>query len=506
MARYVAAVDQGTTGTRCILFDGEGRPVSSAYREHRQIYPQPGWVEHDPLEVWEKTQEVIRAALAQGQIRPEEVAAVGVTNQRETTVVWDRATGRPYHNAIVWQDTRTRAICERLAGEGGPDRFRPRVGLPLSTYFSGPKLCWLLEHIPGLRPAAERGEALFGTMDTWTIWWLTGGPAGGTHATDVTNASRTMLMNLETLDWDEEILQVLGIPRAMLPQIRPSSDPLLYGHTRPDGPFGAALPLAGNLGDQQAALVGQTCFTPGEAKNTYGTGCFMLLNTGTRPVSSRSGLLTTLAYRFGKEPAVYALEGSIAITGALVQWLRDNLGFFSRSSEVEECARQVEDAGGIYIVPAFSGLFAPYWRSDARGVIVGLTRFITRHHLCRAALEATAYQTRDVLEAMEKDAGIRLSALKVDGGMVVNELLMQFQADILGVPVLRPRVAETTALGAAYAAGLAVGFWRDVGELRRNWGVERIWEPRMPAEERERLYRGWKKAVERTLNWVEDEP
>ncbi|MGB9723201.1 MAG: glycerol kinase GlpK [Chloroflexia bacterium] len=504
MVGYVAAVDQGTTGTRCIVFDREGRVVSSAYREHRQIYPQPGWVEHDPLEVWEKTREVVQAALAQGRIRPEEVAAVGVTNQRETTVVWERSTGQPYHNAIVWQDTRTRPICERLAGEGGPDRFRPRVGLPLSTYFSGPKLCWLLEHIPGLRPAAERGEALFGTMDTWTLWWLSGGPAGGVHATDVTNASRTMLMNLETLDWDEEILQALGIPRAMLPQIRPSSDPALYGHTRPDGPFGAALPLAGDLGDQQAALVGQACFSPGEAKNTYGTGCFMLLNTGTRPVPSRSGLLTTLAYRFGKEPAVYALEGSIAITGALVQWLRDNLGFFSRSPEVEECARQVEDSGGIYIVPAFSGLFAPYWRSDARGVIVGLTRFITKHHLCRAALEATAYQTRDVLEAMEKDAGIRLSALKVDGGMVGNELLMQFQADILGVPVIRPRVAETTALGAAYAAGLAVGFWRGVEELRRNWGVERVWEPRMPAEERERLYRGWKKAVERTLNWVED--
>ncbi len=504
MVRYVAAVDQGTTGTRCILFDREGRVISSAYREHRQIYPQPGWVEHDPLEVWEKTQEVIRVALAQERVRPEEVAAVGVTNQRETTVVWERATGRPCYNALVWQDTRTRPICERLASEGGPDHFRPRVGLPLSTYFSGPKLCWLLENVPGLRPAAERGEALFGTVDTWIIWWLTGGPASGVHTTDVTNASRTMLMNLETLDWDEDILQTLGIPRAMLPQIRPSSDPSLYGYTRPDGPFGAALPLAGDLGDQQAALVGQACFAPGEAKNTYGTGCFMLLNTGTRPVPSRSGLLTTLAYRFGKEPAVYALEGSIAITGALVQWLRDNLGFFSRSSEVEECARQVEDAGGIYIVPAFSGLFAPYWRSDARGVIVGLTRFITKHHLCRAALEATAYQTRDILEAMEEDANIRLSALKVDGGMVGNELLMQFQADILGVPVIRPRVAETTALGAAYAAGLAVGFWRDMEELRRNWGVERVWEPHMPEEERERLYRGWKKAVERTLNWVED--
>ncbi len=503
MTACVAAIDQGTTGTRCILFDHAGRILASAYQEHRQLYPQAGWVEHDPLEIWDRTQAVVRAALQRAQVRPAEVAALGITNQRETTVVWDRRTGRPYHNAIVWQDTRTKDICDALAREGGQDRFRPLVGLPLATYFSGPKLCWLLHNVPSLRAAAESGEALFGTIDTWIIWWLTGGPAGGAHATDVTNASRTMLMNLETLDWDARLLAALDIPRPLLPQIRPSSDPRPYGLTRPDGPFGAEIPLTGDLGDQQAALVGQTCFAPGEAKNTYGTGCFMLLNTGTQPVPSRSGLLTTLGYRFGQEPAVYALEGSIAITGALVQWLRDNLGFFARSAEVEELARQVEDTGGCYIVPAFSGLFAPYWRSDARGAVVGLSRYITRQHLCRAALEATAYQTRDVLEAMENDAGVRLTTLKVDGGMVANELLMQFQADILGVPVVRPQVAETTALGAAYAAGLAVGFWKDTDELRRNWGVERAWQPHMPAEQRSALYRGWKKAVDRTLNWVE---
>ena len=501
---YVAAIDQGTSGTRCILFDHSGRPVCSAYEEHRQIYPQAGWVEHDPLEIWEKAQVVIRSALEKGNVAPAAIAALGVTNQRETTVVWDRHTGKPYHPAIVWQDTRTKEICDELARDGGQDSYRDRVGLPLATYFSGPKICWLLEQVRGLRQAAERGDALFGTIDSWVIWWLTGGPAGGAHVTDASNASRTMLMHLETLDWDGQILGVLGIPRPMLPQIRPSSDPQPYGHTRPDGPFGAAIPVTGDLGDQQAALVGQTCFAPGEAKNTYGTGCFMLLNTGTRPVPSRSGLLTTLGYRFGKEPAVYALEGSIAITGALVQWLRDNLGFFQRSAEVESCARRVADAAGIYIVPAFSGLFAPYWRSDARGAIVGLTRYVTKEHLCRAALEATAYQTRDVLEAMEQDAGVRLSTLKVDGGMVANELLMQFQADLLGVPVVRPKVSETTALGAAYAAGLAVGFWRDSEELRRNWGVDRTWEPQMAPERREALYRGWKKAVERTLNWIEE--
>jgi glycerol kinase len=500
---YVAAIDQGTTGTRCILFEQNGWMVTSVYEEHRQIYPRPGWVEHDPLEIWDKTQRVIRAALGRGHIKPRQIAAVGVTNQRETTVLWDRRTGQPYYNALVWQDTRTKQICDALACEGGQDRFRARVGLPLATYFSGPKIAWLLENVPGLRAAAERGEALFGNMDTWILWWLTGGPDGGAHVTDVTNASRTMLMDLATLDWDEEILRTLDIPRTLLPPIHPSSAPQPYGLTRRDGPFGAEIPVSGDLGDQQAALVGQACFLPGEAKNTYGTGCFLLLNTGTRPVPSQSGLLTTLGYQFGTDPAVYALEGSIAITGALVQWLRDNLRFFSRSSEVEELARQVEDAGGVYIVPAFSGLFAPYWRSDARGVIVGLTRYATREHLCRAALEATAYQTRDVLEAMVKDSGVHLAALKVDGGMVGNELLMQFQADILGVPVVRPQVAETTALGAAYAAGLAVGFWQDTDALRQNWGVDRTWEPHMDKARRRALYRGWKKAVKRTLNWVD---
>ncbi len=500
---FIAALDQGTTGTRCILFNRQGEPVVWHYEEHRQIYPRPGWVEHDPLEIWEKTQRVIRQTLTQGNIPSGKIAAVGITNQRETTVVWDRRTGTPLYNAIVWQDTRTKEICDRLAQEGGQDRFREKVGLPLATYFAGPKIVWLLENVPEVRQAAERGDALFGTIDTWIIWWLTGGPHGGVHITDVTNASRTMLMNLNTLAWDEEILQLLGIPRAMLPAIQPSSAGRAYGFTQQHGPFGERIPVCGDLGDQQAALVGQTCFTAGEAKNTYGTGCFMLLNTGTEPVPSQRGLLTTVAYQFGDAPVVYALEGSIAITGALVQWLRDNLGFFDRAPQIEELARRVEDAGGMYIVPAFSGLFAPYWRSDARGVMVGLTRYINKYHICRAALEATAYQTRDVLEAMEADSGVALKTLKVDGGMVANELLMQFQADILDVPVVRPKVTETTALGAAYAAGLAVGFWENTEALRQNWGVDRIFKPQMAPARREALYRGWKKAVERTFNWVE---
>ncbi len=504
MTQYVAAIDQGTTGTRCILFDHQGKVVTWAYEEHQQIYPQPGWVEHNPLEIWEKTQKVIGQALDSANIQPGQIAAVGITNQRETTLVWDRLTGKPYYNAVVWQDTRTKTLCDALAAEGGQDRFRDRVGLPLATYFSGPKLAWILENVPGVRQAAEQGNAIFGTIDTWVIWWLTGGPEGGAHITDVTNASRTMLMDLKTLDWDDDILRIMGIPRSMLPQIRPSSDRRAYGYTRKEGPFGEAIPVSGDLGDQQAALVGQVCFTPGEAKNTYGTGCFMLLNTGTEIVPSHCGLLTTLGYKFDDEPAVYALEGSIAITGALVQWLRDNLGLFQRAAQVESLAREVNDAGGIYIVPAFSGLFAPYWRSDARGVIVGLTRYINRNHICRAALESTAYQTRDVLEAMAEDSGVRLTAIKVDGGMVVNELLMQFQADIAGAPVVRPKVTETTALGAAYAAGLAVGFWKDIDELRRNWGIDRTFEPQMSAEQRATLYAGWKKAVERTLNWVEE--
>ncbi|MGB9889091.1 MAG: glycerol kinase GlpK [Anaerolineae bacterium] len=503
MPRYVAAVDQGTTSTRFMVFDHAGLVVSVHQLEHEQIYPQPGWVEHNPMEIWERTQQVIQAALQKNGIDPKEIAAIGVTNQRETTIVWDKKTGKPYYNAIVWQCTRTKEICEDLARDGGQDRFRPKTGLPLATYFSGPKIKWILDNVPGVRAAAEKGEALFGNMDTWEIWWLTGGPNGGAHVTDVTNASRTMLMNLETLDWDQEILDILGIPRQMLPEIRPSSDPKIYGYTPKDGPLGASIPVCGDLGDQQAALVGQTSFSPGEAKNTYGTGCFMLLNTGTTPVPSKSGLLTTLGYQFGDEPAVYCLEGSIAITGALVQWLRDNLKFFDFSKHIEDYARSVPDSGGIYFVPAFSGLFAPYWRLDARGVIVGLTRYITKAHICRAALEATAYQTREVLDAMEKDSGVRLTALKVDGGMVFNELLMQFQADILGVPVIRPVVAETTALGAAYAAGLAVGFWSNLDDLRRNWAVDKVWEPQMDPETRERLYRGWLKAVERTFGWVE---
>ena len=501
--KYAAAVDQGTTSTRFMVFDHAGQVVAVHQLEHEQIYPKAGWVEHDPMEIWARTQEVIKAALEKGGIDPNDIAAIGVTNQRETTIVWDKNTGKPYYNAIVWQCTRTKDICDELAKDGGQDRFRAKVGLPLATYFSGPKIKWILDNVDGVRAAAEKGDAIFGNIDTWEIWWLTGGPNGGAHVTDVTNASRTMLMNLETLDWDQEILDIMGIPRQMLPEIRPSSDPKIYGYTPKDGPLGTRIPVCGDLGDQQAALVGQTCYSPGEAKNTYGTGCFMLLNTGTKPVPSKSGLLTTLGYKIGDEPAVYCLEGSIAITGALVQWLRDNLKFFDFSKHIEDYARQVEDAGGIYFVPAFSGLFAPYWKSDARGVIVGLTRYVNKYHICRAALEATAYQTREVLDAMEKDSGVKLAALKVDGGMVYNELLMQFQADILGVPVVRPMVAETTSLGAAYAAGLAVGFWGNLEDLRENWGVDKTWEPKMDAETRAKLYKGWLKAVTRTFDWVE---
>lgn len=501
--RYVAAIDQGTTSTRCMIFDHSGQVIAVDQKEHQQIYPKAGWVEHDPLEIWERTQQVIRGAVTRAGVRPGEIAAIGVTNQRETTLIWDRATGKPYYNAIVWQDTRTKDICDRLAANGGQDRFREKVGLPLATYFSGPKAQWMFENIAGLRMAAERGEALFGNIDTWIIWWLTGGPRGGVHVTDVSNASRTLLMNLATLDWDDEILAILGLPRQMLPRIVSSSDPRPWGVTSKDGPFGDAIPVCGDLGDQQAALVGQTCFSPGEAKNTYGTGCFMLLNTGTEIVPSHSGLLTTLAYRFGNHPAHYALEGSIAITGALVQWLRDNLGIIQSSAEIETLARSVEDNGGMYFVPAFSGLFAPYWRSDARGAIVGMTRYINKGHLARAALEATAFQTREVLDAMNADSGVPLKALKVDGGMVYNELLMQFQSDILGVPVVRPKVAETTALGAAYAAGLATGFWSSIEDLRENWQIDRTWSPQMDGDQRQSLYRYWKKAVERTFGWVE---
>ena len=499
----IAAIDQGTTSTRCMLFDRTGSVAGSAQLEHEQVYPRPGWVEHDPLELWARTQDVVRQALANAHLRGEQIAAVGVTNQRETTVLWDRRTGMPFGNALVWQDTRTAGMVAALAEQGGQDRFRQTTGLPLATYFSACKLLWILDNVEGARDAAEQGRALFGTIDSWLIWWLTGGPNGGRHVTDVTNASRTQLMNLTSLAWEPSILSALGIPQAILPQIVASSDPDGWGSTMDDGPFGARIPVCGALGDQQAALVGQSCFGPGEAKNTYGTGCFLLLNTGNEPVASQRGLLTTVAYRFGASPAVYALEGSVAIAGALVQWLRDNLGLIHQASEVEQLARSVEDSGGIYFVPAFSGLFAPHWRADARGTVVGLTRYIHKGHLARAVLEATAFQTFEVLEAMEQDSGVRLTSLKVDGGMVQNELLMQFQSDLLGVPVVRPKIAETTALGAAYAAGLAVGMWQGVDELRAQWAVGREWTPDMPQAKRATLIRGWRKAIERSLDWAE---
>jgi glycerol kinase len=500
MPKYIAAMDQGTSSTRFMVFGRDGSVIGSHQLEHDQIYPAPGWVEHDPVQILDNTRSVIERAMKSNQLSPTELAAIGITNQRETTVVWDKNTGVPLHNAIVWQDTRTDQICDALAAEGGQDRFREVVGLPLATYFSGPKITWLLDNIEEVRKKADLGDALFGNMDTWLIWHLTGGPDGGAHLTDVTNASRTMLMNLGSLDWDDEILNILGIPRSMLPEIRPSSDPDLYGTI----PFDEVrVPICGDLGDQQAALFGQTCFHPGEAKNTYGTGCFMLLNTGEQIVPSKSGLLTTVGYKIGDEAAIFALEGSVAITGALVQWLRDNLGLIETSAEVEALADSVEDNGGVFFVPAFSGLFAPYWRSDARGVITGLTRYANKGHIARAALEATAYQTREVLEAMQADSGVELQSLKVDGGMVVNELLMQFQADILGLPVVRPTVNETTSLGAAYAAGLAVGFWDNVDDLRTNWGIEKQWLPAMEADSREFLFAQWKKAVERSFDWVE---
>lgn len=498
---YVAAIDQGTTSTRCMIFNHAGEPVGSHQLEHEQIYPKPGWVEHDPMEIWARTQDVVKGAMKNGGLTAADIVAVGVTNQRETTVVWDKTTGKPLYNAIVWQDTRTDKICKELEGNVGQNRFREKVGLPLATYFSGPKVKWILDNVEGVREAAERGDAVFGNIDTWVIWNLTGGVRGGAHVTDVTNASRTMLMNLDKLNWSESIAREMTIPTSMLPEIKPSS--AVYGYTYEDGPFGGRIPVAGDLGDQQAATVGQACFSPGEAKNTYGTGCFMILNTGEKIVPSKSGLLTTLCYKFGDEPAIYALEGSIAITGALVQWLRDNLDFFDFSPHIEDYAKTVEDNGGIYFVPAFSGLFAPYWRSDARGAIVGLTRYVKKGHIARAALEATAYQTREVLDAMNNDSGVPLTALKVDGGMVYNDLLMQFQSDVLDVPVVRPKVAETTALGAAYAAGYAVGFWKSTDEMRANWGIDKTWEPTPGSNASTDLYAQWKKAVTRTFDWVE---
>ncbi len=496
--KYVAAIDQGTTSTRFMVFDHNGNVVAIDQREHKQIFPKPGWVEHNPLEIWLRVQEVIHGGLSKAGLDLGEIAAVGITNQRETVVVWDKTTGRPIYNAIVWQDTRSDQICQALAEDGGQDRFRARVGLPLATYFSGPKISWILENVAGARQKAEKGDLLCGNIDTWIIWNLTGGPHGGVHATDVSNASRTMLMDLQTLEWDATILEIMGIPAGMLPKIMPSS--AIFGQATGEL---AGIPIAGDLGDQQAALFGQTCFNVGEAKNTYGTGCFMLLNTGNTAVQSHNGLLTTLGYQIGSQPPVYCLEGSIAIAGALVQWLRDNLGLISKSAEVETLARTVDDNGGIYFVPAFSGLYAPYWKSDARGAIVGMTRYVNRGHLARASLEATAFQTREILDAMNKDSGVELKTLKVDGGMVFNDLLMQFQADILGVPVIRPAVAETTSLGAAYAAGLATHFWDKIDDLRQYWSYDRQWSPKMDVNTRHKLYKEWLKAVTRTFNWIE---
>jgi len=501
VADYVGAIDQGTTSSRFMVFDHGGNVVSISQKEHEQIYPKPGWVEHDPAEVWSRTEEVIGEALKSAGISGSDLAAIGITNQRETAVVWDRTTGKAIHNAIVWQDTRTDGICDTLMADGGQDRFRGKTGLPIATYFSGPKVRWILDNVDGAQQKADAGDLLFGNMDTWVIWNLTGGVDGGLHITDVSNASRTMLMDLATLDWDADLLSAIGVPRAMLPEIKGSSE--VYGEAAVDAVKGVQ--VAGDLGDQQAALFGQTCFAVGEAKNTYGTGNFLLLNTGTEAVQSKNGLITTAAYRIGDNDCVYALEGSIAITGALVQWLRDNLKMIKAAPEVEELAMTVENNGGVYFVPAFSGLFAPYWRSDARGVIAGLTRFVNAGHIARATLEATAYQSREVVEAMNADSGVDLESLKVDGGMVQNDLLMQFQADLLDVDVIRPAVAETTALGAAYAAGLAVGFWAEQEDLRENWVEDKRWSPSMDPEQREREYRHWKKAVTKSFDWVEKE-
>jgi glycerol kinase len=499
MATYLGAIDQGTTSTRFIIFDATGRIVSVSQKEHEQIYPKPGWVEHDPEEIWRRIHEVMTDAMQQRGIRPKDVAAIGITNQRETTIVWNRKTGVAVHNAIVWQDTRVQDAVAEFARDGGLDRFRNLTGLPLATYFSGLKIRWILNNVPGAKQLAEAGELLFGNVDSYLVWKLTGGQNGGVHVTDVTNASRTQLMDLATLNWDKAQLDLFGIPACMMPRIVPSSE--VYGLARPAEV--KDIPIAGILGDQQAALVGQTCFETGEAKNTYGTGCFLLMNTGEKPVHSKYGLITTVAFKFGQQPARYALEGSIAITGALVQWLRDNLGLISSSADIEALARSVEDNGGVYFVPAFSGLFAPYWQASARGVIVGLTRYANKGHIARAALEATAYQTREVLEAMERDMNTKIDVLRTDGGMVVDELLMQFQADILGRDVIRPVVKETTALGAAYAAALAVGFYQDLTELKRQWCVDHTWKPYMDGNTREQLFAGWKKAVTRAFDWVE---
>jgi glycerol kinase len=503
MAKFVGALDQGTTSNRFIIFDHSGQIVAVEQKEHEQIFPQPGWVEHNPAEIWQNALDVIQGALLKANISGSDLAAIGITNQRETTIIWEKNTGKPFTNAIVWQCTRTDEICKELSREQGQNRFRDKTGLPITTYFSGPKIKWILDNVAEAKAAADKGNALFGTMETWLIWWLTGGPKGGAHVTDVTNASRTMLMDIDSRRWNDDILKILGIPKQILPRIVPSSDSNPWGGTLKNGPLSAAVPVCGALGDQQAALLGQACYDMGEAKNTYGTGCFLLLNTGHTPVASRHGLLTTLGYQINDQRPVYCLEGSIAITGALVQWLRDNLGLITSASEIEELAKTVENNGGVYFVPAFSGLFAPYWRSDARGVIGGLTRFVNKGHIARAVLEASAYQTRDIVEAMNKDSGVELTKLKVDGGMVGNELLMQFQSDILNVPVVRPKVSETSALGAAYSAGLAVGFWEGLNDLRRNWEEDKTWQPTIASEIMEKYYREWKKAVDRTFNWVE---
>ncbi|MGP3953066.1 glycerol kinase GlpK [Streptomyces sp. 7N604] len=497
---YVAAIDQGTTSSRCIIFNQDGAIVAVDQREHRQIFPKPGWVEHDATEIWSKVQAVVAGSLAKAGLRADQLSALGITNQRETTVLWDRSTGKPVHNAIVWQDTRTAALCNELGGADGQDRFRDATGLPLASYFSGPKAAWLLDNVPGLRARAENGEIAFGTIDSWLIWNLTGGTDGGVHVTDVTNAGRTLLMNLETLQWDPAILATMNLPEAILPEIRSSAE--VYGTAV--GQL-AGVPVASALGDQQAAVFGQTCYGVGEAKNTYGTGSFLLLNTGNRPVPSKSGLLTTMGYQLGGEQPVYCLEGAIAITGALVQWFRDQLGIISSADEIETLAASVEDNGGAYIVPAFSGLFAPYWRSDARGVVTGLTRYVTKAHLARAVLEATSWQTREVVDAMYQDSGVQITSLKVDGGMTANGLLMQHQSDVLGVPVIRPVISETTCLGAAYAAGLATGVWQDLDELRAHWKRDQLWEPHMEPQAREREYGNWRKAVERSFGWVEED-
>ncbi|WP_150306440.1 glycerol kinase GlpK [Planctomonas psychrotolerans] len=502
MTECIVAIDQGTTSTRAIVFDSSGSVVSVGQREHEQIFPRAGWVEHDPIEIWRNTREVIGLALSKADITRHDVAAVGITNQRETAVVWDRTTGEPVYNAIVWQDTRTQSIVDRLAAEGGIERFKSTVGLPLATYFSGTKIVWILENVEGAREKAEAGDLLFGTTDSWIIWNLTGGTDGGVHVTDVTNASRTLFMDLETLDWDDDILAVFDVPRSMLPEIKSSSE--VYG-TVESSSLLREVPIAGILGDQQAATFGQAAFDAGESKNTYGTGNFLIFNTGEEIVHSKNGLLTTLGYKLGDAKPHYALEGSIAVTGSLVQWLRDNLGLISSAKEIESLAKTVDDNGGVYFVPAFSGLFAPYWRSDARGALVGLTRYVNKGHIARAALEATAFQTREVLDAVNADSGVDLAELKVDGGMIANTLLMQFQADILGVPVVRPVVAETTALGAAYAAGLATGFWGSLDALRSNWQEDSRWEPRMDEAERDRQLRNWKKAVTKTFDWVDED-